>query len=94
MLKHCARHFMDADYIEHKFTTRRAYDIKPAFLEETLEDIKTLSDSLPTSQRNEISRMRNIEDQTFAAISLHEEPENRNHYFTKLRGIMDLLKRL
>jgi hypothetical protein len=82
------------EYIERKFSARRAYDINPGYLEDTLEDIKSLSESIPTNQRGEIGRMRSIENQVFAAISLHDEPENRAHYFATLRGIADLLKRL
>ncbi len=79
--------------MERKFKVRRAYDIKPDYLQQTLDDIGSWSAS-PKLQRSDIVKARSAEDLIYAAITIYEEPDNREMYFRKLRVIADQLKRI
>lgn len=83
-----------AEFIEHKFAVKRAYDIKPDYLMGALNDISGWSQSNIELPRPDIIKTRNLEDNIYAAMTLYEEPENRNEYFAKLRIIADQLKRI
>ena len=82
------------DYIAHKYDVRRAHDVKPDYLQQVLDDIRTWSHSNTGLQRSDITKIRSLEDQIYAAISLYVEPENRKVYFDMLRTIADQLKRI
>jgi hypothetical protein len=83
-----------ADYMEQKFDSNKAADIKPKYLNKILNDLKALKTVLPTSERNILSRIRKIENLCYAAQSIYSEPQNRSHYFEHLRIIAPLLNRV
>lgn len=83
-----------AEYITHKFTVRRAHEIKPDFLQDVLGDMGGWSQSNTEMARPEITKIRDVENNIYAAMTLYEEPENRNEYYAKLRIIADQLKRI
>lgn len=83
-----------AEYMQHKFDSRRADDIRSDYLQDTLEELGKLEKLCSGTQRPVIRKIRDLEDHIYAARSLYKEPENRSKYFAELRVIAELLKRI
>lgn len=83
-----------AEYMQYKFDARQADDIKPRYLQETLNELGKLAELCYVTQRPVVRKIQDLEDHIYAANSLYKEPENRSKYFAELRVIADLLKRI
>jgi hypothetical protein len=77
-----------ANQIEHKFQIRRAYDIKPEFLDQILANLHTLGKL--TTKHTILNKISNLEDRINATI-LYYLNDKYEEYSKRLKAIRDEL---
>jgi hypothetical protein len=84
-----------AGYVEHKFRINRGRDIKPARVEDILDDLKSLGSQLEKLDDADeaLSYIETISFQCEAAIMFYDDKDNPARYLETLKKkVLPLLK--